>query len=256
MTTTGYSVGEVSRVARVTVRTLHHYDDIGLLRPSRRTESGYRLYTADDLDRLQRVLCYRELGFGLDQITAILDDPSVDPLDHLRRQHRLLTGRIDELRRMVGAIEKTMEARKMGINLDPQELFEVFGDSDVTAHHDEAERRWGGTDEWKESQRRASAYTKDDWKRVMEETRLGHQRFAHALAAGQPPDGTVAMDLAEEHRRHIERWFHPCGYRMHRGLGDLYVDDPRFAANYEALAPGLARYVRDAIHANAARHSA
>src|SRR5262249_36917563 len=125
-----------------------------------------------------------------DQITAILDDPSVDPLDHLRRQHQLLTGRIDELRRMVGAIEKTMEARSMGINLDPQEMFEVFGHTDVAAHHAEAEQRWGHTDvaahhaeaeqrwghtdAWKESQRRTAGYTKDDWKRATEEMRRGH----------------------------------------------------------------------------------
>jgi DNA-binding transcriptional MerR regulator len=254
VTTTGYSVGEVSRLAGVTVRTLHHYDEIGLLRPSERTASGYRVYAPADLDRLQRVLCYRELGFGLDEITAILDDPSVDPLDHLRRRHELLSGRIDELRRMVAAIEKTMEARKMGIDLEPQELFEVFGDVDPTVHREEADRRWGDTGAWRESNRRTAAYTKDDWKRAIDE--LGHvQRgFADAMAAGRPADGPEAMDAAEEHRRHIERWYYPCGHRMHRGLGDVYVDDPRFTANYEELAAGLAPYVRDAIHANAARH--
>lgn len=256
MTTTGYSVGEVSRLAGVTVRTLHHYDDVGLLRPSGRTASGYRLYAPADLDRLQRVLCYRELGFGLDEITAILDDPAADPVDHLRRQHVLLTDRIEELRRMVAAIEKTMEARKMGVELDPQELFEVFGDADPTVHHDEAEHRWGGTDAWKESRRRTAAYTKDDWKRITGDQRRIQERLAAALVAGEPADGAVAMDLAEEHRQHIERWFYPCGHAMHRGLGDLYVADPRFAASYETLAPGLAAYVRDAIHAYAARSPA
>jgi DNA-binding transcriptional MerR regulator len=254
VTTTGHSVGEVSRLAGVTVRTLHHYDEIGLLRPSERTASGYRLYAPADLDRLQRVLCYRELGFGLDEITTILDEPSADPLDHLRRQHGLLTDRIEQLRRMVAAIEKTMEARKMGIRLDPQELFEVFGDVDPTAHQEEAEGRWGDSGAWRESQRRTAAYTKDDWKRVTEELRHGQQGFADAMAAGRPADGPEAMDAAEEHRRHIERWYYPCGYRMHRGLGAMYADDPRFAANYEKLAAGLAPYVRDAIHANAARH--
>jgi DNA-binding transcriptional MerR regulator len=244
----------VSRLARVTVRTLHHYDGIGLLRPSGRTEAGYRRYADADLDRLQRVLCYRELGFGLDEITAILDDPEVDPIDHLRRQHRLLTDRIEQLQRMVGAIEKTMEARKMGINLNPQELFEVFGDEDVARHQEEAEQRWGGTDPWKESQRRAATYTKDDWLRIKEEERQVRQGFAGAFQAGRPADSDEAMDLAERHRRHISDRFYECGHPMHRGLGDMYVSDPRFAANYDELAPGLAAYVRDAIHANAARH--
>ena len=254
MTNTGYSVGEVSRLAGVTVRTLHHYDEIGVLRPSGRTASGYRLYAPADLDRLQRVLCYRELGFGLEEITTILDDPAVDPLDHLRRQHGMLTGRIDALRRMVTAIEKTMEARRMGIDLDPRELFEVFGDADPTVHREEAEQRWGGTDAWKVSRQRAAGYTKDDWVRITGEARRIQQGLAAALRSGAPADGAVAMDLAEEHRRHIERWFYPCGFRMHRGLGGMYVDDPRFAANYEKLAAGLAAYVRDAIHANAVRH--
>jgi MerR family transcriptional regulator, thiopeptide resistance regulator len=249
----GYSVGEVSRLARVTVRTLHHYDEIGLLRPSGRTASGYRLYAPADLDRLQRVLCYRELGFGLDEIASILDDPAVDPLDHLRRQHALLTGRIEELRRLVAAVEKTMEARKMGIDLDPQELFEVFG-ADPTVHRAEVEERWGGTAALRESSRRTAGYTKVDWQRIVGEQRRIQRDFAGALAAGEPASGAAAMDLAEEHRLHIDRWYYPCGYAMHRGLGAMYVDDERFAASYERLAPGLAAYVRDAIAANAARH--
>jgi DNA-binding transcriptional MerR regulator len=252
--TTGYSVGEVSRLARVTVRTLHHYDEIGLLRPGGRTASGYRLYEPADLDRLQRVLFYRELGFGLDEITAILDDPAADPQDHLRRQHGLLLGRIEELRRMAAAIEKTMEARKMGIDLNPQELFEVFGDFDPKAHHAEAEERWGDTGAWRESSRRTAGYTKEDWQRIAGEQRRIQRDFAGALTSGRPADGAAAMDLAEEHRRHIDRWYYPCGHATHRGLGAMYVDDSRFAANYERLAPGLAAYVRDAIAANAARH--
>jgi DNA-binding transcriptional MerR regulator len=252
--TAGYSVGAVSRLARVTVRTLHHYDEVGLLRPSGRTASGYRLYEPADLDRLQRVLFYRELGFGLDEITAILDDPATDPLDHLRRQHGLLTGRIEELRRMVAAIEKTMEARKMGVDLDPRELFEVFGDFDPSAHQAEAEERWGDTDAARESSRRTAGYTKEDWQTIVAEQRRIQEDLAGAMKAGQPADGAAAMDLAEEHRRHVDRWYYPCGYAMHRGLGVMYVDDARFAANYERLAPGLAAYVRDAIAANAARH--
>jgi DNA-binding transcriptional MerR regulator len=254
--TTGHPVGAVSRIAGVTVRTLHHYDEIGLLRPSGRTESGYRVYSDADLERLQRVLCYRELGFGLDEITAILDDPAVDPVDHLRRQHALLTGRIERLRRMVAAVQRTMEARTMGVRLDPQEMFEVFGDADVAGHTAEAEERWGETAAWTESRRRTASYTKEDWKRLMGEQQEVQGAFAAAMAAGTPADGPEAMELAERHRLHIDRWFYPCPHAMHRGLGDMYVDDPRFAANYEKLAPGLQRYVRDAIHANAARHGA
>jgi MerR family transcriptional regulator, thiopeptide resistance regulator len=250
-----HTIGEVARASGVTVRTLHHYDDVGLLRPGGRTASGYRLYDDADLERLQRILCYRELGFALDEIAALLDDPDVDPIDHLRRQHALLTGRIDRLQAMVRALETTMEARAMGIELTPEELFEVFGRDDPTQHAEEAEQRWGDTDAYRESNRRASGYRKADWIAIRDEGEAIERRFAEALTAGEPADGTVAMELAEEHRQHISRWFYECSPQLHRGLGEMYVADPRFAAHYDGRVGGLAAYVRDAVTANAERHA-
>src|SRR5215472_5668284 len=97
-----YSIGQVAKLAKVTVRTLRHYDQTGLLHPSGHSEAGYRSYSEDDIERLQRILCYRRLGFPLDQIKAIVDDPETDPQEHLRRQHVLLIGRMEELQEMVG----------------------------------------------------------------------------------------------------------------------------------------------------------
>lgn len=141
-----YPVGQVAGFAGVTVRTLHHYDEIGLLAPSGRSHAGHRRYSDADLDRLQQILFYRELGFPLDEVAALLDDPEADPRAHLRRQHELLTARIERLQKMAAAVEHAMEARTMGINLTPEEKFEVFGDKDPEAHAEEAERRWGGTE--------------------------------------------------------------------------------------------------------------
>lgn len=124
----GYSVGQVAGFAGVTVRALHHYDEIGLLSPGERTVAGYRRYTEPDLDRLQRILFYRELGFPLEEIAVILDDPAVDAVTHLRRQHELLRQRIGRLQAMAAAVETAMEAHTMGISLTPEERFEVFGD--------------------------------------------------------------------------------------------------------------------------------
>ena len=134
-----HTVGELARLAGVTVRTLHHYDRIGLLTPSGRTSAGYRVYEVPDVDRLQRVLLYRGLGFGLEEIGALLDDPDVDAGEHLRRQHRLLTAQLDRTHQMVAAVEKEMEARQMGISLTPEERFEVFGDWLPEQYADEAE---------------------------------------------------------------------------------------------------------------------
>ncbi|MFD9000949.1 MerR family transcriptional regulator [Streptomyces sp. NPDC059582] len=250
-----YSVGQVAGFAGVTVRTLHHYDDIGLLAPGGRSHAGHRRYSDADLDRLQQILFYRELGFPLEEVAALLDDPAADPRAHLRRQHELLTARIGKLQQMAAAVEHAMEARKMGINLTPEERFEVFGDKDPEQYAEEAEQRWGGTEAYAESQRRAARYTKDDWRRIQDETKSWGERYGALMAAGEPSTGEPAMDMAEEHRQHISTWFYACPYDMHQGLAEMYVADERFKAFYDSIRPGLAEHLRDAIVANAARRT-
>ncbi|MGH2873600.1 MAG: MerR family transcriptional regulator [Solirubrobacteraceae bacterium] len=248
-----HTVGEVARMAGVTVRTLHHYDEIGLLSPSERTEAGYRLYSPADLERLRRILFYRELDFGLERIAEILAEPATATDDHLRRQHALLRERRARTEALLQAIERELEARQMGISLTPAEQLEIFGTDRLGEYQQEAERRWGQTDAFKESARRAAAYTKQDWVAIKAEADGSTAGFAAAMRAGEPADGERAMELAEAHRRHICRWFHECGHRAHRGLAELYVSDPRYAKTYDEIDPGLAHYVHDAIMANAAR---
>lgn len=249
------NVGEVAELAGVTVRTLHHYDRIGLLSPSERTAAGYRRYTPSDLDRLHRVLVYRELGFPLEEIATLLDDPGADPVAHLRRQLTLLRDRLERTRAMVAAVEKEMEAQHMGIQLTPEERFEVFGDNDPAQYADEAEQRWGDTDAYRESRRRTTTYTKADWQRIKDEGEEIEQGLAAAMQAGAPADSERAMDAAEAHRQHISRWFYDCPPEMHAGLGRMYVEDERFTAHYEDRAPGLAQYVSTAVQANATRQA-
>ena len=247
------NVGEVAALAGVTVRTLHHYDRIGLLSPSGRTAAGYRQYAPADLDRLHQVLLYRELGFPLEEVATLLDDPAADPEAHLRRQHALLRNRLDRTSAMVAAVEKEMEARAMGISLTPEERFEVFGEHDPAQYDAEVEERWGETDAYAQSKRRTAAYSKDDWLQILAEGENIEARFAAALQSGVPADSPEAMDIAEEHRQQISRNFYDCPPQMHAGLGRMYVEDERFTATYEAMAPGLAQYVSTAVQANAAR---
>lgn len=254
-----YTVGQLAGLAGVTVRTLHHYDESGLLRPTGRTSAGYRQYADGDVVRLQQILYYRELGFPLDEIATLLDDPTADPVEHLRRQHALLTDRIDRLQEMVASVELNLEARQMGINLTPEEMLEVFGEDHTAKHAEyaaEAEERWGDSDPWKESQRRTRSYSKDDWLEAKAEGDAATQRLISAMQAGLPAGSDEAMDAAEALRQQITRWFYDCSYAMHRGLADMYVQDPRFTKTYEDLAAGLAQYVHDAIHANADRAGA
>jgi len=249
------NVGEVATLAGVTVRTLHHYDRIGLLSPSGRTAAGYRQYAPADLDRLHQVLLYRELGFPLEEVASLLDDPAADPAAHLRRQHALLRERLERTQAMVAAVEKEMEAQQMGISLTPEERFELFGDGFSDEYQAEAEERWGDTAAWAQSQRRTAAYSKEDWVQIKEETEDLQNRFAEAMQSGAAADSDRAMDVAEAHRQHITRWFYDCPPAMHAGLGRMYVEDERFTATYERTAPGLAQYVSTAVQANTARQS-
>jgi MerR family transcriptional regulator, thiopeptide resistance regulator len=250
----GYSVGQVAGFAGVTVRALHHYDEVGLLVPSGRSAAGHRRYSDGDLDRLQRILFYRELGFPLEEVAALLDDPGAEPREQLRRQHELLIARIEKLQKMAAAVEQAMEARRMGIQLSPEEKFEVFGDVDPEQYEEEVQERWGDTDAYRESQRRTAKYTKEDWLRIKAEQEDWNRRFAEHMDAGEGPESEAAMALAEEHRQQICRFFYECPYEMHTCLGEMYVADERFTATYEAVKRGMAQYLRDAILANAARN--
>lgn len=251
-----YSIGEVAALAHVSVRTLHHYDDIGLLKPTGRTSGGHRRYGADDLGRLRQILIYRELDFGLDGIAAMLADPGKGTDAHLRRQHRMLRDRIDRARDLLAAVQKEMEARQMGISLTPGEQFEIFRTDQVGGEWaDEARDRWGDTDTYREAQQRTTSYTKDDWERLKNESDASLRAFRDAMQAGQPAGGQAARELAESHRLFLNRWFYDCDHDMHRGLAEMYVADARFTKTFDALAPGLARYVHDAILANAEQRS-
>jgi len=253
--TTGYTVGKVAELSGVTIRTLHHYDEVGLLSPGGRSAAGYRIYEDSDLERLQRILFYRELGFTLDEISTIVDDPHTDALGHLRRQRKLLTGRIDRLSAMVDAIDYEMEARTMDIPLTPEERLEIFGEFRPEDYAEEAEQRWGDTDSYKESQRRVSSYNKEDWQQLKAEEEEIRARLAAAFEAGLAPDSEEAMAAAEAHRQHISRWFYECTYEIHRGLTEMYVSDERFRSNYDTKPPGLADFIRQAALANASQFS-
>jgi DNA-binding transcriptional MerR regulator len=246
-------VGEVARLAHVSVRTLHHYDEIGLLEPSGRSEAGYRLSTAEDLERLQHVLFYREIGFGLEEIRDLMADPAFDRRRALATQRDLLEKQARRLEAMLGLIDKTLAAQKDGIPMGHEEMFEVFGDFDPSEYEDEVKDRWGETEACKESAQRTRRYTKDDWRRFKAESDVVNATVAALMDEGVAPDDPRAMDAVERHRLLIDAWFYPCSHEMHAQLAQMYVAGPRFAATYEKIHPGMARYVCDAIAANATR---
>jgi len=249
-----FTVSQVARMSGVSVRALHHYDEIGLLRPSGRSEAGYRLYAQADLERLQQVLFYRVLEFPLDEIARIMKDPDFDVGAALRVQRQLLAEKAVQVRGLIAAVDAAIARLEKGeMNMTSEEMFEVFEGFDPKEHEAEAEQRWGKTKEWEQSKRRTARYTKQDWVKIKSEGGVAFQRLADLMAAGKPPTAPEAMDAAELHRQYISRWFYDCSLAVHQGLGEMYVADERFTASVDKVATGLSQYCLEAFAANAAR---
>lgn len=253
MTEEALTVGRAAALVGVSVRTLHHWDAVGLVRPSERTRAGYRVYSGDDIARIHRVLVYRELGFPLAEIGRVLDEPGTDPREHLRRQRSELVARIGRLTDMVAAVDHMLEATTMGMRLTPEEQVAIFGDDWEPARVQEAEERWGDTAQWAQYAERAATMTVEDWQDVTARTEALNADLAAGLRAGVVPGSEEANALAERHRALMSTYF-DCSHAMHVCLARMYENDPGFAAYFDTIAPGLTVWMRDAIFANAAAH--
>lgn len=247
------TVGQVAGLVGVSVRTLHHWDEIGLVVPSARSWAGYRLYEPDDVARIHRVLVYRETGMPLAEVARVLDDPDVDATAHLARQRDLLQARIAHLTRMLRAVDTMMEKNSMGENLTPQQQAEILGAEWDPAWQEEAEERWGDSDEWAQAAARKAAMTRQDWARVAEETEALETDLANAMREGVVPGSERANALAERHRASIDRWFDTT-YAKQVLIARGYVANSRFTAYYDKRESGLAAWIKEIIDANAAAH--
>ena len=246
-----YTVGQLANLAGVSVRTLHHYDAIGLLSASDRTAAGYRVYRHDDLEQLQQILLYRELDLPLDAIGRLTLDPAFDRRAALVAQRAELASRAKRMTAILAAIDAALDALSKGEPMNDMDMFEVFGDFDPNDHESEVTERWGDTDAYAESARRTARYTKDDWKKIKDESATVTAELGVQLAKGAKPDDQAVQALVDRHREQISRWFYPCSIEMQANLGEMYVADPRFAANYDKVQPGLAVFLRDAIRVRA-----
>lgn len=243
------TVGELARLTGVTVRTLHHYDEVGLLRPSARTPAGYRLYTEADVLRLQHVLVLRELGLALDDIAAVLDGGAARA-DLLRCHRDALIARRGRLDAMIASIDRALALDGEGPAMTSDDLKQLFDGFDPAEHEDEVRERWGDTEAYRESARRTASYGPAEWTRLRDEAAAIGGALVERMRAGAPVDDPEVQALVERHRLHIDTWFYPCSVEMHRQLGQLYVSDPRFTANLDKIAPGYARYLSEAIGAS------
>lgn len=188
---------------------------------------------------------------GLTDIAVHLASTTESKLEALESQANLLRTNIEILQQQLDSVDKNRRATLMGLTLTPEEIFEVFGEHDPTQHADETFERWGDTDSYKESQRRTSNYSKDDWASIQNDAQRHLDAFKDAMQAALAPDSEEAMAAAELHRLHIDTWFYPCSYEMQMGLADMYIADERFAEFYNNINPDMAQYVHAAILANA-----
>jgi len=244
-----FTVGELSRLTGVTVRALHHYDEIGLVKPSQRSAAGYRLYGDHDVLRLQQVLVFRELGVPLDQIATTLDRET-DREALLRKHREGLVEKRARLDAMLEAVDAALWALEKGKPMQPIDVKKMFEGFKQEDYEDEVRERWGNTESYKESQRRTKQYGKQEWEAIRTESEAIYRRIAELMQQGIAPGDPAVQAAVEDHRLHIGRWFYPCSKEMHQGLGKMYVADPRFTANLDKVAPGFARFLHDAIAAS------
>lgn len=250
-----YTVNKLAKMAGVSVRTLHHYDAVGLVRPGTRSASGYRLYGEKELLRLQQVLFYRELDMSLEEIGRILDEAGFDLVAALETQKRLLAARAGRIARLIDTVDRTIGRLKGENMLSDEELYEGFAKDEVAGIKREAEERWGSTDAYAQSKARVSRMSKEDWARVKAEGQAIDDEAAAAMARGEKPgsaaDGEQSATVDALMARKLEhlRSFYEPSAEMFAGLGRMYVEDERFKKHYEDIAHGLAQFLRRAMEA-------
>lgn len=244
-----WSIQDISRAAGTTSRTLRHYDSVGILQPSRVGGNGYRYYDEDALLRLQRILLMRELGLDLATIATVLDGQR-DVSEALREHSRLLEQQRDRIVRLITTVEATLRKLEGGEQLVAEELFDGF---DHTQYKDEVIERWG-RDAYEKGDRWWTSLS-DDEKKAFQQRQLDiASDYGAALLAGEPPDGDQAQAITQRHYDWLSITSPSPSKEYFVGLGQLYVNDPRFTKNYDKHGQGVAVFVRDAMSSYAERN--
>ena len=236
-------IKEFAKLCGVSVRTLHYYDEIGLLKPAFVDEqNGYRFYDEKSLERIQEILFYRELDFSLKSISEILSSPDYDKQKALKEQRKLLMLKKQRLERIIDALDSA-EKGKITMNAFDNNEF----DTARKQYEAEAKERWGKTDAYKEHEQKTASYSKDKWQQVNDGLNAVLAEFAVCLQSGQAPDSNEAQALVKELQSYITENYYTCGNDILKGLGQMYVADERFKQNINKHATGTAEFVSKAI---------
>ena len=236
-------IKEFAELTGVSVRTLHYYDEIGLLKPSYVDEqNGYRFYDETSRERMQEILFYRELDFSLKSIAEILASPNYDKQKALAEQKRLLTLKKDRLERLIAALEQAAKGEITMSAFDNSEY-----ETARQQYEDEAKQRWGDTDAYKESQAKTAGYSKDKWNDVLAGMNGVFAEFAECKNCGNSSDSETAQSLVKKLQDYITANFYHCTNDILAGLGQMYVCDERFKNNIDKSDEGTAKFVSEAI---------
>ena len=238
-------IRDFARLCGVSVRTLHHYDSIGLLRPAEiNKENGYRIYNEDSLRRMQEIMFFRELDFPLRDIAGLLDASGYDRRAALTAQRRLLVLKKERIERLISAID---EAEK-GDDVD----MKVFANSEYEARREEyakeVRERWGSTDAYRESEQRTAGYSADDHSRIAGAMNDLMAEFAHCMQNGESAGSKQAQELVGRWQSLISQNYYHCTDEILAGLGQMYAADERFRRNIDRVGgEGSAEFIRNAI---------
>ncbi|MBC9784250.1 MerR family transcriptional regulator [Heliobacterium chlorum] len=245
-----YKVKDVAETAGVSVRTLHHYDQIGLLKPTSTTDSGYRLYTDQDLERLQQIMFLKELDFSLQEVREILDTPGFDRMQALASQKKLLLEKRKRLDAIIDLVDKTLYTIEGGDLMAKKEMFEAFDMTEIERHQqqyaEETRQKYVRSSAYQESQKKTAGYSQDDWAVIQTKANKIYQNLADLM--DYEPSEPQVQEAIGQWRQHITDHFYTCTLEIFRGLGDLYVQDERFTANIDGIKPGLAAFMCEAMH--------
>lgn len=239
-----YTIKEISDLAGVTTRTLRYYDEIGLLSPAEVGENGYRYYEKDSLLRLQQILFFRELDVPLKDIQFIMSQPDFSPLRALQKHRATLQKRVERLKDLIATVDRTITAIKGENEMDEYEYFEAF---DEKKYEEEARQRWGDSPMYAESQRKWASYSKNQRESIKAEGRRITLGMVSENPNASPYDPDVQAAIGEYHA-YLNKYFYTCDVVFLRALADMWVEDPRFAANYERVREGGTEFVRQAVH--------
>jgi DNA-binding transcriptional MerR regulator len=239
-----YTIKEIAGLAGVTTRTIRYYDEIGLLPPANIGDNGYRYYNQGSLLRLQQILFFRELDVPLKDIHQIMSRPDFNLLGALKKHRSSLQTRADRLGKLIDTVDTTIDSITGEHTMSANDYFEGF---DETKYKGEARERWGGTAQFAESQVKWASYTKEQKEAIKAEGGEITNRMVARDPNASPDDPQVQAAIGE-YFAYLNRYFYTCDIDHLRGLADMWVQDPRFASNYESIREGGAEFVREAVH--------